>query len=713
MKWLLLLAALVLMIASSDGRTLFVDPTGRVGSRTLADSIAMASPGDKIVVMPGSYYGATVDRSLSISGSGRVVIKGEGNSALIIGASGCRISNLYIEGSGSSSGLIIKSSDNVLDNCSLKGGPNGIEVQGTNNTVSDSRIDASLGMMLVGSKSTVQNDTFNGDKGIQMKDSSENVIKSCRFSTSQGIEITSSNNNNIEMNRFSGTSFGITLSKSGHNSLAENQFSGSYISGLDLLESSDNNLTGNLLNGSMLGISLRQSDKNLLTNNSCVRNERAGVYLNGSTDNQLIGNSLSKDGNGILLAASEKNTIVSNAASDNTYGISLRGSGHNILKNNSMKANLYNLRIDSGSSLVQAEDDFFQDIDVSNSADGKPICYLVEQRERVVLEGYAFVGLIECRNVSVSNQSISNSSTGVLLVGSTDCNVENCTIRRSENGVSMINSKNCTAEKCQSLSCKTGFLATRSSDNRLEYDVATNSSDTGLKIDGSSGLLINGGRASGGEMGLWIKNSPLCRVLDCIVTGNKDTGLGITSSPDCTLQGVKSALNKEGINIVGSNGCKIDGCNASANSQDGLALLQLSDVLVTRNIASANGQGIYVQSSKNIQIRDNNLSANTRHGLRMSMTSGCNITDNSFTRNQISGVNLVDCRGNDIYHNVFIDNIYQNAADNGNNLWDSGPKVGGNYWSDFKATGNPGDVPRIIPSNGVDRYPFQNPRGWS
>jgi parallel beta-helix repeat protein len=176
---------------------------------------------------------------------------------------------------------------------------------------------------------------------------------------------------------------------------------------------------------------------------------------------------------------------------------------------------------------------------------------------------------------------------------------------------------------------------------------------------------------------------------------------------------VKSSLNKEGINIVGSNGCKIDGCNASANSQDGLALLQLSDVRVTRNIALTNGQGIYVQSSKNIQIIDNNMSANTRHGLRMSMTSGCNITDNSFTRNQISGVNLVDCSGNNIYHNVFIDNVYQNAADNGDNLWDSGPKVGGNYWSDFKATGNPGDVSRIIPSNGVDRYPFQNPRGWS
>lgn len=712
MKLLLLLVVLVLTTASTDGRTLFVDPTGRVGSKTLADSVAKASAGDEIIVMPGSYLGATVDRSLSISGSGGAVIKGEGNSALIIGAPGCRISKLNIEVSGSSPGLVIKSSNNILANCSLKGGLNGIDAQGTNNTVRDSRIDAGLGMRLVGSKFIIMNDTFNGDKGIHMEDSSQNLIKGCRFLTTQGIEITSSNDNSIEMNTFSGTSFGLTLLKSGRNNLAGNQFSGSFISGLDLQESSSNNLADNSINGSKLGISLRQSGKNRLFNNSCRRNELAGMYLNGSIDNQLIGNSLSRDGNGILLAASENNTIVSNSASDNTYGISLRGSGHNALKNNSVNANLYNLRIDSGNKPVPSGEDFFQDIDVSNSADGKPICYLVGERERVVREDYAFVGLIECRNVVVSNQTISNSSTGVLLVGSTDCRIGNCTVRRSENGVWVIDSKNCTVEKSRSLSCKTGFLATGSAGDLLEDDVATNCSETGFKVEGSSALFIRGSRASDGGVGLSIKNSPLCRVLDFIVTGNKDTGLDVTGSPDCTIQRVKSTLNKEGISIVGSNGCKIDGCNASANFQDGLALIQLSNAMVTRNIALADGQGIYVQSSKNVQIIGNNLSSNVRHGLRMSSTSGCNITDNSFTRNTISGVNLVDCHGNLIYHNIFINNIYQNAADNGDNKWDLGPKIGGNYWSDFKATGNPGDVPRIIPSNGMDGYPFRDPRGW-
>ena len=98
------------------------------------------------------------------------------------------------------------------------------------------------------------------------------------------------------------------------------------------------------------------------------------MYLNGSIDNRLVGNSLSRDGNGILLAASENNTILSNAASDNTYGISLRGSGHNVLKNNSLKGNTNNLRIDSGNEINPKQDDFVQDLDTTNSADGRPIC---------------------------------------------------------------------------------------------------------------------------------------------------------------------------------------------------------------------------------------------------------------------------------------------------------------------------------------------------
>ena len=175
---------------------------------------------------------------------------------------------------------------------------------------------------------------------------------------------------------------------------------------------------------------------------------------------------------------------------------------------------------------------------------------------------------------------------------------------------------------------------------------------------------------------------------------------------------MESSQNKIGISLVGSNGCQINDSHFDRNIQDGLALVLLEDAQVRRNAASGNGQGIYVQSSKGIRIYGNNLSSNIRQGLRMSSSSRCNITDNRFIRNQISGANLIDCIDNYIYHNIFIENGYQNAVDNGDNHWDGGPKTGGNYWGDFKVDGNPGNVPRRIQTKGEDRYPFHDPEGW-
>jgi hypothetical protein len=72
----------------------------------------------------------------------------------------------------------------------------------------------------------------------------------------------------------------------------------------------------------------------------------------------------------------------------------------------------------------------------------------------------------------------------------------------------------------------------------------------------------------------------------------------------------------------------------------------------------------------------------------------------------------VDCTDNILYHNILADNRIQNAADNGQNHWDNGPSSGGNYWDDHKVSGNPSNVPRQIPGDGQDRYPFQDPGGW-
>ena len=186
----------------------------------------------------------------------------------------------------------------------------------------------------------------------------------------------------------------------------------------------------------------------------------------------------------------------------------------------------------------------------------------------------------------------------------------------------------------------------------------------------------------------------------------------LSKSQNCSLIGNAAFSNDRGISLTGSNSCFLQANNASANKIDGISLQQLLDADVQRNIALRNGQGIFVLSSRRLNLTGNILGENSRFGLRMSSSKDSNITENNIYDNQIAGANLVDCIGNLLYHNIFAKNGFQNAADNGQNRWDAGPGIGGNYWSDHEVLGNPGDVPRQIPGGGVDRYPFQDPRGW-
>lgn len=710
-KWLLL-AALILFMAVSDGKTLVVDPSSQGHPATLSRAVSMASPGDEIIMMPDRYSGAIIDRRLTIIGSGNVVINGNGNSALVVNAPGCRLSNLLLEGSGSSPVVLLQSPDNVVDRCLVSGGSVGVQILGQNNTVRYCQVNSSLGIELDASKCTIIGEVFGGDKGIQIKKASDNLIQNCRFSTDNGLEMISSNMNRIERNNFSGIYFGITLTKSDRNWIAENQISGSFLSGVDLLESSNNNLSENSITECKVGISVRQSENNRLINNSCQKNERAGIYLNSSDGNQLMSNIISKNGNGILLSYSGKNRIAECIAIGNIYGISLRDCSQNVLKNNSLNDNDNNLRIDSISQLVPTLGCFVQDIDFSNTADGKPICYLVDAHDRNISGDYGFAGLVQCQNIMISNQSLSNSSAGVLLAGCNGCKVYNSTIQLSEMGVWLVNDKNCIIDKCRAEKCKIGMQAMSSDDCKLRANEATNCSESGFEIDNSGNLTLKECTARGNLQGFWIKNSRSCRVQESNATWNKEAGIELIGSPDCVLKDVDASQNKIGLSLSGSNGCQIFDCSASINARDGIDLLQLSNSQVNRCSASKNGQGIYIQSSKSLKISNNTLSSNTRQGLRMSSSTWCNVTDNRFIENEISGASLIDCRGNYFYHNTFINNGMQNAVDNGENQWDGGPIAGGNYWSDHKVEGNPGNVPRQIQTKGVDRYPFQDPEAW-
>jgi len=150
----------------------------------------------------------------------------------------------------------------------------------------------------------------------------------------------------------------------------------------------------------------------------------------------------------------------------------------------------------------------------------------------------------------------------------------------------------------------------------------------------------------------------------------------------------------------------------------------LHNIISSNKVINSSSWGIFLGfSSKNNTISQNNLVSNQDHGVHLMDSSN----NNSILRNNIIanyyGVFIYASSYNKFYHNNFINNTEQvYFQDSRPNFWDDGYPSGGNYWSDSEGddifsgpyqneTGSDGivDVPYIIDTSNVDRYPLHNP----
>ncbi len=701
---------LLIFVASCQAKTLIVDQGESGDAETLLSAVLLASDGDTIQIKPGNYAGAIVDKSLNISGRGQVIVDG----SLAITGSGCRISDITIKADGKDPAVSLASPHNQIVGCTIASIATAVKVTGVNNSIRDCRIESPQGIEIFGANSEVLQSAISGSTAIRINGTWGGMISGCQISAFQGILIEDSKESSVTNNTFSGNGFGVVLTRSYRNIVSDNNFSGGHVSALDVVDTRSSNLTNNYIKGGKVGISLRGSQSCNVSGNICERNERAGIFADGAHQNLLVGNNLSENGNGILLQGCAENSLISNQAYRNIYGISLRGCTKNMLRSNVLMENSYNLRIDAGQGQSGSPNlgFFLQDIDQSNLVDNKPTCYLIAKADLMVPVDCGFLGLVSCKNISASNLTLKNSSTGVLLVNSTKCNIQNSSIKWAETGYLIQDSLACTISHSQARDCLIGFGTEASSWCQFAYNQARNCSAEGFRADDAPGLSLLGCEMQSCKIGIALHGSRQCRIQNCSANENQEDGLQLIKSHNCTLMGNAANSNGRGISLTGSNSCYLRANNASENKFEGFSLQQLAYADIQKNIALRNGQGIYVQSSRNLLLTGNILGKNSRFGLRMSNSKGGNISENNIYDNQVVGANLVDCMEFLLYHNVFAKNGIQNAADNGKNQWDGGPAAGGNYWSDHPVYGNPADVPRQIPGGGIDRYPFQDPWGW-
>jgi len=216
------------------------------------------------------------------------------------------------------------------------------------------------------------------------------------------------------------------------------------------------------------GIEIRSTDAYFIIRNCYMhdgRDNNDGIHLrdveNGTIENVNFTNLL----HGIYLGSSSNNLIRNCTASNNGFGIYSWVSENNTLRNNALSNNWRNI----GFHGTQPSH-FYQDIDNSNTVDGRPIYYLVE-RENLTIDGnvmdIGYLGLVSCKNILVKNLNIRNNINAVLLANTTYSTVKNCTLTNSSYGVHLNNSSNNIIENCVTPNNSHGIYLHFSSNNNI------------------------------------------------------------------------------------------------------------------------------------------------------------------------------------------------------------------------------------------------------
>jgi parallel beta-helix repeat protein len=170
---------------------------------------------------------------------------------------------------------------------------------------------------------------------------------------------------------------------------------------------------------------------------------------------------------------------------------------------------------------------------------------------------------------------------------------------------------------------------------------------------------------------------------------------------------------------IGSDNNKISNVTIENNGVlNGIFIEDSYDNTISNNIIKDNLYfGIRLEYSSQNIVMNNYVSNVVTNGIILTGSSNNIINLNTIRECTWGGIKLDEFSfDNRLYHNNFIDNDYDNGADNGSNIWDDDYPSGGNYWSDYDGEDidedGIGDTPYMIPGGeNIDRYPIMNSIG--
>jgi parallel beta-helix repeat protein len=256
------------------------------------------------------------------------------------------------------------------------------------------------------------------------------------------------------------------------------------------------------------GIWLDYSSNNVISGNNITNNQHYGMQLRQSSNNNLSGNNVTANNFfSILLYESFDNSISGNSITNNRYGVYIGFSSNNSLSENIMNSNRPNLFVE-GDELGH----FVHSIDVSNLVDGKPVYYLLDQKDLVINPvthpQVGYLGLINCANVTVEGLTLTNNGQVLLLVYTNNSRITNNRIANNYHAVELWYSSNNNISGNIIIANEWWSIMVRGSvNNRIFENNISANFHGGIQLGQSSNNYVSGNNITDNHMGLAIYSS--------------------------------------------------------------------------------------------------------------------------------------------------------------------------------------------------------------
>lgn len=408
-------------------------------------------------------------------------------------------------------GILLNSGENELRNNTISNSTFGLYLSGKNVLRENRMIGNNYNLVtlheLYPFSSAIYNDvdtsnTVNGKPVLYLVNQSNLDINPSTFPDVGYLALVNSRNITVSGLTLTNNGDGILLSKSTNCTIKGNTLKNNLV-GISA-DVNSTSLVSNVISDNYHGITLT-GDYNRITNNTVTRNtfRQAPLqwpehWLYPSPIEEWFTQQLWYYSAGIVMSFANNSTIVGNNIAENEHGIFMYASGSNVLKNNNMTNNVYNFGIDPYAlyppfwsydppTTLQISPYLLNDVDTSNTIDGKPIYWWVNRHGQQVPADAGFVLLVNSTNMIIKDLALHDNTESIFLVDVNNTIVSNSTITNSLYGIFV-------ASTYRGPSFNNTITNNNISKNGFGvYSTATNSRVVLNRIEGNIvGLLISG-----------------------------------------------------------------------------------------------------------------------------------------------------------------------------------------------------------------------------